>query len=872
MLGIGARFSHFVIKARLGVGGMGVVYRAHDDRLGRDVALKVFAMKGDAPPEARYRASQRILREARAAAAFEHPFKVSVFEVGEVDGTAFLSMELVEGRTLRHAVGRTEASLVQKLRWMLDVAEALDAGHAAGIVHRDVKPENVIVRPDQHVKVLDFGIAAIADDPTHEQLRTTQGIVRGTPRYIAPEQLRGRVVDGRADQFSWAVMCFELVCGQPPWDPEGEAITYVSRVLGEEPRKLRDFAPDAPPALEQLLARAMKRDPEARHRNMSEVRAALRRLVATTPDSSTDATRTMKLAADGAVARVAHRKWREMIIAGLALLLACVAWLAWRASIARGARATYPDAGRHPVDVRPVSSNPEAVLAFEEGMQAWRDARAEAMQRAFKRAADLDPHLAQANLRLALNVYAADPGLAGAAFERARAAHDRLDEHDEALLDAAESYASTWHRELAEFEEKLARAAGHFSGDEEILFFWAASLQYQDKNAAARDVLLRLVDAHPDLAVGWWLLGRTYWLTGDASAALREWKHCLELSPRSSLCMTDEVELLMNEGDCVEAEAVLRGVLDFEPDSPVHRRNLADVLFVLERPRESVEAAREAAREREPESDRSVSKTYDALDLHLVDGRFDLALAALDGLKTSNLPPSERLNAAISRVRIATEMGDVAQAGRVADEYLRTAEAWVGTTDVRSGIFDLLVAKLRAGLITEKEYRSARDAWLKSQSNDAGQPPSAYWYTFAWLHWYAFGDESGATARRIIDAPEVELLSRKLALTPREELYLGKLFFDAGRKSDAAVRLRRSIKSCYRLEFPMSAITSSLYLARALESTGDAAGACNAYNEVLRQWGRAKPRSVTADEARERARALGCGGTEINRSSTPPSP
>ena len=208
MLTSGDHLGPYRIDALVGQGGMGQVYRAFDERLERTVALKVLTSHHeDSTSRARH------LREARAAASPSHPNVVGVFDVGEADGRLYLAMEFVEGATLRAFVGQTALPWPKKVRWLLDVARALAAAHDKGIVHRDVKPENVIVRDDGLVKVLDFGIArraaggpndATSRNERHETVTQT-GSIAGPPPYMAPEQLRGQPADARSDQFAWAV-------------------------------------------------------------------------------------------------------------------------------------------------------------------------------------------------------------------------------------------------------------------------------------------------------------------------------------------------------------------------------------------------------------------------------------------------------------------------------------------------------------------------------------------------------------------------------------------------------------------------------------------------------------------------------------------
>ncbi|MFT3766397.1 MAG: serine/threonine-protein kinase [Minicystis sp.] len=224
---VGRQLGRYRVQAKLGEGGMGVVYDAKDEVLGRHVALKVVSgvLQGDGERRLRF------AREARAAAAFTHPNAVAIFDAGEIDGVAFIAMELVEGRSLRSFVGAADVGVADRIRWLADVARALAAAHRLGIIHRDIKPDNVMVRNDGQAKVLDFGVAGFTEpdagalaatlDVTPARL-TTDGVRLGTPLYMAPEQLQGNPLDARADQFSWGVVAYELLSGRLPW--KGEAI------------------------------------------------------------------------------------------------------------------------------------------------------------------------------------------------------------------------------------------------------------------------------------------------------------------------------------------------------------------------------------------------------------------------------------------------------------------------------------------------------------------------------------------------------------------------------------------------------------------------------------------------------------------------
>ena len=270
---------------------MGEVYKAQDARLRRSVALKVLAVDGDGNEEAaaheRNDRALRMLHEARAAAALEHPNVVAIYDVGQVSepealrGTPYIAMELVQGRPLRAYVGDARVPLTIKLRWLGDVARAHAAAHDAGLVHRDVKPENVMIRDDGVVKVLDFGIAkrlgGESVDPTSSTERyavstSAHGKVRGTPLYIAPERLRGEALDGRVDQFAWGVVAYELLTGRPPWWSDG--IALVSQILRTPPRPFEER--DAIPAeIASVVMRALAKAREERFPTMSGLLEAL---------------------------------------------------------------------------------------------------------------------------------------------------------------------------------------------------------------------------------------------------------------------------------------------------------------------------------------------------------------------------------------------------------------------------------------------------------------------------------------------------------------------------------------------------------------------------------------------------------------------
>ena len=255
---------------------MGAVYRAYDTELGRDVALKLVVDEQN--PDL----VKRIRKEARAASAFVHPNVATVFDVSEHERRPFIVMELVEGRSLRQLLAEGALTADEKLAIMKQVAHALAAAHDRGLVHRDVKPDNIVVRADGVAKLLDFGIAKTsvkgidASAPTEDAGALTKtGTSVGSPAYMAPEQIQNRDVDERADQFAWAVTAFEILAGELPWKNRGSVFEVAASVLHEEPNELDAERLGVTPKTAQVIARALSKSASARFEDMHALLAAL---------------------------------------------------------------------------------------------------------------------------------------------------------------------------------------------------------------------------------------------------------------------------------------------------------------------------------------------------------------------------------------------------------------------------------------------------------------------------------------------------------------------------------------------------------------------------------------------------------------------
>jgi len=275
--------AHFDVLGRLGSGGMGVVYRARDRILGREVALKLVRPEHAGDAQAR----QRFLREARAAAVLSHPGIATVFEAsaeGDAEPRLFIAQELVPGEPLSERVRRGPLPVAEALLLGVQLAEALGEAHDHGIVHRDVKPSNLMLTPEGRLKVLDFGLARlrawVADVPTSELeaetwSRTAPGLIVGTPAYMAPEQIAGDAIEATADVYAAGCVLYELLTGRPPHVGASTA-EVLRRSLTETPRPVAQLRPDVPPGLAAVVARALAREPGERFSNGRALAHALR--------------------------------------------------------------------------------------------------------------------------------------------------------------------------------------------------------------------------------------------------------------------------------------------------------------------------------------------------------------------------------------------------------------------------------------------------------------------------------------------------------------------------------------------------------------------------------------------------------------------
>ncbi len=847
----GTPFAGYVIGETLGAGAMGIVYSARDEALGRRIALKV--VRGRANGDGATQSEQaRLLREAKAAAALTHPNVVVVHAVGASHGQMFIAMELVSGGTLREWLADRHRSVREIVALFLQAGEGLAAAHAAGVVHRDFKPDNVLVGTDGRPRVADFGVAQLAGDAVdsvpssarrglHARglMATRASALVGTVPYMAPEQLRGSAADSRSDQFAFAVSLYECLYGERPF--RRTDLTALGPDPAPRPPGVAR-GERVPAALRHALVRAMSSDASARFPDM---RSFLRALEV----SSQRAPMGRVAAWSVAVATV-----------GLAAAVALHRSRTPQDAPTPPASALAPSTSALTDLPAPGSDVPAARAEYVAGIQALRDGSVVPGLNHLTRATELDGSMAAAHLRLA--VYGRDvvlPVSAATSFAKAHELRSLLTARDQALLSALEPSFLSVPADPGETRRRLGELAARSPGDAELRYLVAEREPDPSRQMA---LLVATFEMDPGFALALWRRAALELSVSDVPSAVDTLHRCVAVSPSSTACLT--VLTLVDEelGRCADMERDARALEKASPSARSHDL-VARALFATGAPAPAVHDALERKWQAASSAERNGYRTVDETNLAVLSGDFETAerlelQAAADAERSTD--EDDHKNAVVPLVALYGEMGRTRDAGRVADGYLRARAAWesIGRW---SPVPQMLAAAMHAGLRTEAQRHELRAQWLRQ------------WDAMDMLHsqsWVLGYATPASTRDEALEA--LAAAPQPLPRVPTNQFHRegfgdpGKVLLLAGRSAEALPLLRVAASSCSALAAPLDHTWANLNLGLALEAVGDASGACVAYQVVLDRWGSAKPRSVSAGRARARSGALGCrSGTAPGR-------
>ncbi|HWL87906.1 MAG TPA: protein kinase, partial [Polyangiaceae bacterium] len=830
----GTVFGRYEIEGRLGAGGVGKVYRARDTILGRAVALKVLR-RTDGETRA------HLLREARAAAKLNHPNIVTLYDVGEHDGVPFLAMECAPGRALRAYVGDPSVGIARRVRWMSEVARGLAAAHAAGLVHGDVKPDNVWIGDDDVVKVLDFGLAT-----------AVPGCIAGTAAYMAPEQIRGEPLDGRTDQFAWGVTAYELFAGRLPLAGDDPVATMAS-VLSGEAVTLSDAERATiglPREVADVLAKVLRKSRDERFPSMDALLTALE----ASPHKV-------------APRRLRRAKWLGLVpvLTGLVLLLRAQTG---RHEVPTASNTAAPSATA--ITALPISPKcvPAAVGLYSQGLRALRESRWRQALHLFEQASDADPSCPEVQLRLTMfSEWYWPRARQREQLHRTQTLRDVLSERDRLLLDVSASMLEPETPRRDEAIRILDEATRKFPGDAELLTLAAfrrsrAPLQ-SDQHEALLELTGRAISLDPNYADAWCDRGQILGRMGRPEEELGALDQCLKIAPGATDCMEIRSGTLRRLGRSDEAAAEARRWISWEPDQQAAYHELSLSLAWGGASRAAVEEALLLRWSHVQAEERELTRLCDSARLAFLMGDFEDALRVsrnLESQATGSASNQFHFCATQVSVEANVEVGRGERAAAIAERFRERNQAWFkGETSLGFLYREmyLLAVELEHGNLTPAQWREAGDAW--ERFNERTMDPIERWL-FRWgpaVGAQIQGSEALSHDPRV-DAALVARASDYSSNFGVLEAYEGRLHLYAGDAAKAVPLLEKATRSCPDLEHAALHVQAHLWLGLAREKVGDRAGACDAYRGVLQRWGKAKPPSVTAQEADRRSRALGC--------------
>jgi tetratricopeptide (TPR) repeat protein len=589
---IGRQLLHYDILARIGAGGMGEVWRARDTRLDREVAIKILPpSRGDDSVQ-----KQRFLREARAASALIHPNIITVHEINTVDSTDFIVMEYVRGETLTALLAHGKLPLAQALDYAIQIGEALKTAHEAGVVHRDLKPGNIMIGASGLVKVLDFGIAkrmsreTAAPDTTSAASLTLAGATIGTPAYMSPEQAVGDPVDARSDLFSFGVVLYQMFTGVLPFQG-ATSLSLLRQVVHEQQRPLRVVAPEVPERVAFIVEKCLAKEPGDRFASAAivgqELRRAASREATATRDFEVDAAEAATTA-PGTTPAHPRRVNRSALVAAAVMCAALVAAWFVRTALVRAPR-----------DVSTVDAADATASASQLYQQATE------LLRAYYREGNIDKAIRELELALQRrSPYALAEARLSLAYWRKNASSPDPHWRNQALTyaesavrgDSQLAFAHTAHGAALAVAGQLDKAGDAYQSAFTLdpanadLLWRMGDLAVARKDVkGAEDFYRRSVAAGPKEWEPYIRLGSFYYKQGRYEDALKAYEKVRDLAKDYTRVYSNLAAVYHQLGRTDEAAAVLQRSLEIAPDSTTYS-NLGTLLYFQGRYPEALSA------------------------------------------------------------------------------------------------------------------------------------------------------------------------------------------------------------------------------------------------------------------------------------------
>lgn len=858
------------VASKLGEGGMGVVYEAVDES-GTHVALKLLAPDHGDDPERR----KRFVREARVMTALQHPGIARVLDAGEADGQAFLAMELVRGASLKQHLASAAGPLPlsEALRIARDTAHAVAFAHEKGVVHRDLKPDNLMVREDGSVRVLDFGLAKLReraggllyDAPTESSV-TREGGVIGTPAYMSPEQALGKEVGFATDVFSLGVILYEMTTGARPFAGASN-VEIIVAVTRDEPVAPSKRNPQIPGSVDAVILACLAKSAIARP-EMAKLASDLDGLLAP--------------GAGGGGGRRSRLRGRAALLAAAVPLVAVAVFGAWRVHRAAGsqagaaatpmtsviASASAPRPAPTAVTDLPVpSGKPEAIAAYVAGIRAQRDGAGDLAILKLQEATTLDPSISVAHLRLADALSDFVALSAREHFAKAAANEASLGPRDRDYLEALRPLVQHDPPDFGEWVTRMRALGAAYPGDAEI----QASLANAEGAtgnfvASAQSNRLALED-DPRYGYAWKGLAEALAYTGDFAGADRAVSQCLALIPGATWCVWVRSAIQAQQGDCAGWEEGTRQRIATQPTVMDGYKERALAMAALGAdPALLGEILRQAAERADDPATRRGYELMQGARFAALEGRFDRAASLADDLQRHVAARSdqwEHATASLLSAEIEDEIGHRTKAARVAGDFLARRDAWQPNewahdyTLATDCTPELLAIRRDDGGMTSAEMRAALEPWRAAWEAKL----HGGYRNYLWIYGWAPVVGSASDASEALEAlPRYTPLPAFVPNVTAAMGFVGRTYALGGRTDDAIATLRAAVRSCQAGTKPVVWVRTHLWLGEALETKGDVAGACAAYGDVVARWGHATPSSVTAARARARMTALRCGG------------